>query len=354
MSTHSRTLPHLSDRLFMTDGGLETTLIFHDGMELPAFASFDLLKSQSGTQRLIDYYRLYIEMARDHGLGIVLEAPTWRANADWGAKLGYDARSLAQVNQRAIGMLDALRTEYESPGLPIVVSGCIGPRGDGYRADARMSVRQARDYHAAQIGTFAGTDADLVSAFTMNYVEEAQGIVLAARDAGVPVVISFTLETDGRLPTGESLQEAIEHTDGATDSYAAYYMINCAHPTHFAHVLNDSSRSEHPCESELTRQSEHPRHPHHPRHPGESRDPAVSNWLERILGVRANASRRSHAELDESTDLDDGDPFEMGEQYAQLKKSLPRLAVVGGCCGTDHRHVQEICGSLVGRMASPA
>ncbi len=314
MSTHPRTLPHLSDRLFMTDGGLETTLIFHDCMELPAFASFALLESKAGTQRLIDYYRQYIEMARDHGLGIVLEAPTWRANTDWGTKLGYDALSLAHVNERAIGMLGALRTEHESPELPIVVSGCIGPRGDGYRADARMTVRQARDYHAAQIRTFAGTDADLVSAFTMNYVEEAQGIVLAARDAGVPVVISFTLETDGRLPTGESLQEAIERIDSATDSYAAYYMINCAHPTHFDHVLAHTSHS--------------------------------GSWLGRILGVRANASRRSHAELDESTDLDDGDPTEMGQQYAQLRGALPRLAVVGGCCGTDHRHVEAICRAM--------
>lgn len=319
MTTHPRTLPHLSDRLFMTDGGLETTLIFHDGMDLPAFASFPLLQSETGTQRLADYYLEYLEMARKHQLGIVLEAPTWRANPEWGAKLGYDAASLADMNRRAIDMLVALRDEFETPATPIVVSGCIGPRGDGYRADARMSAREAREYHGAQIRTFADTDADLVSAFTINYVEEAQGVVLAARDVGMPVVISFTLETDGRLPTGDTLQAAISRTDEATGGYPAYYMINCAHPTHFAHVLG---------------------------HPGERPVPGEAGWRERIRGVRANASRRSHTELDESTDLDDGDPIELGQQYVELRAALPRLAVVGGCCGTDHRHVEAICRRL--------
>jgi len=320
MSSHRRTLPHESNRLFMTDGGLETTLIFHEGIELPAFAAFDLMRTDEGVHRLLEYYRRYIEMACDLGLGIVLEAPTWRANADWASRLGYDGASLARINRRAIGMLAALRDAYETPETPIVVSGCLGPRGDGYRADARMSAEQARDYHAAQIDTFAGTEADMVAAFTMNYVEEGLGIALAARDAKMPVAISFTLETDGGLPSGDRLQQAIARVDDVTNGYPAYYMINCAHPTHFAHVLSGQ--------------------------PGESLDAAASDWRARIGGVRANASTRSHAELDESTAPDDGNPVELGHQYLALRAMLPRLAVVGGCCGTDHRHVDAICRTM--------
>lgn len=314
MATRRRTLPHRSDRLYMTDGGLETTLLFHDGIDLPAFAAFDLLRTREGTQRLHDYYRLYAALAAEHALGMVLEAPTWRANADWGAKLGYDAAALERINRRAIGLLAELREQCESADSPMVLSGCLGPRGDGYRPAQRMSAEQARVYHATQIDTFADTRADMVAAFTMNYVEEALGIALAARDAAMPVAISFTLEVDGRLPSGEALPDAIERTDAHSGGYPAYYMINCAYPTHFAHVLESGS--------------------------------SATGWRARIRGLRANASARSHAELDESTELDDGDPAELGRQYAQLRAALPQLAVVGGCCGTDHRHVHAICSAL--------
>ncbi|MCC7546281.1 MAG: homocysteine S-methyltransferase family protein [Burkholderiales bacterium] len=335
MSAQRRQLPHQSDRLFMTDGGLETTLIFQDGIDLPAFAAFDLMKSEEGMQRLREYYRRYVVMAHALGLGIVLEAPTWRANADWATQLGYDEVSLARVNRRSIGMLATLRQAYETAGTPIVLSGCLGPRGDGYRVYGRMTAAQARDYHAVQIDTFAGTEADMMAAFTMNYVDEALGIVLAARGAQMPVAISFTVETDGRLPSGDTLQEAIERTDRETDGYPAYYMINCAHPTHFHHVLSDE---RHPGDSQDSATTS--------RHPGDSRDPELPGWRMRIAGIRANASTRSHAELDESTELDDGDPVELGRQYVALRGLLPRLTVVGGCCGTDHRHVESICRAM--------
>ncbi len=311
MSAYRERLPQLDDDLFMTDGGMETTLIFHDGVDLPYFAAFDLLQDDAGIARLRAYYDRYVAIARQHGLGIVLESPTWRASADWGEKLGYDAVALADANRRAIGLLLEIRTAWETPSTRVVVSGNLGPRGDGYRPDGRMNAAEAQDYHAVQIATFARTDADMVSAFTLNYVEEAVGIARAARTCGMPVAISFTLETDGRLPSGDSLQRAIEATDDATGGYPVYYMINCAHPTHFEHVLNEQGR-----------------------------------WRDRIRGLRANASKRSHAELDESTDLDDGDPHELGGQYRTIRKLLPRLSVVGGCCGTDHRHVEQICRAL--------
>lgn len=314
MSKYRHNLPQMHGGMFLTDGGLETTLIFHDGVDLPHFAAFDLLKDEPGFERLRGYFARYARIARDQRTGLVLEAPTWRANPDWASRLGYDAAALADANRKAIGLLLEVRAVYETPESPMVISGNLGPRGDGYRADSRMGATEARNYHRAQIETFAQTDADMVAAFTMTYVEEAVGIVLAARDADIPVAISFTLETDGRLPSGDTLAGAIERTDAETAGYAAYYMINCAHPTHFERELR-----------------------------------AGGSWRARIGGLRANASQRSHAELDESTDLDAGDPHQLGHEYRALAGLLPALRVVGGCCGTDHRHVEAI-----GRACRPA
>ena len=313
MSKYRYRLPQLKeDALFMTDGGLETTLIFDNGIDLPYFAAFHLLRDDAGTDILRRYFERYARTAVKHGVGLILESPTWRANTDWAGKLGYDVQTLADVNRKSIGLMLEVRAAHETAASKMVISGALGPRGDGYKADRRMTIDEARAYHAVQIETFAQTDADMVTAFTMNYVEEAIGVVRAAQESRMPVAISFTLETDGRLPSGDSLASAIAMTDAASDGYPAYYMINCAHPTHFDHVLN--------------------------------RGDAVVN---RIRGLRANASRRSHAELDESTDLDAGNPIELGQQHVQLKAQLPGLSVVGGCCGTDHRHVQAMFESLL-------
>ncbi len=289
---------------------METTLVFHEGIDLPHFASFVLLDREDGRRALREYFLPYIELAREHGVGIVLDTPTWRANADWGAKLGYSADDLARVNRDGVEFLAGLRVEAgESP--EIVICGCIGPRGDGYRVDDAMTAGEAEDYHSVQVGTFAGTDADLISGLTMTYADEAIGIVRAAGDSGVRVVVSFTVETDGRLPSGQPLREAVEQVDSETGRYPSSFMVNCAHPSHFVDVLAP---------------------------------PAP--WLDRIHGVRANASRMSHAELDEAEVLDEGDPAELAEGYRQLQKRLPNLDVAGGCCGTDQRHVREISAML--------
>ncbi|HRQ64096.1 MAG TPA: homocysteine S-methyltransferase family protein [Xanthomonadaceae bacterium] len=308
MSKYRHALQPLMDRPFLTDGGLETTLIFHEGIELPMFAAFDLLRTEAGTAQLRRYYARYAELAREQGLGLVLETPTWRANPDWGKSLGYDAKGLASANRRAIELMLGIRAQYESTQCPMPISGNLGPRGDGYVPGQRMSMAEAAVYHHPQIRVFADTAADLVSAFTMNYVEEAIGIAMAARDCDMPVVISFTLETDGNLPSGDSLAQAIERVDAETAGYPVYYMINCAHPTHFERVFSEAAA-----------------------------------WHHRIRGLRTNASMRSHAELDSCSDLDDGNPDELGLQHRRLKSMLPQLTVLGGCCGTDHRHVEAIC-----------
>jgi S-methylmethionine-dependent homocysteine/selenocysteine methylase len=308
MARYRSQLPQLGGKLFLTDGGMETTLIFHEGVELPYFASFVLLETEEGIARTRRYYERYIALAKANGFGFVLETPTWRANRDWAHKLDYDAERLASINRRAVELMTTLRDEHATPGTPMVVSGNIGPRGDGYVADTAMSAREAADYHGEQIATFGDTDADYVSAFTLNYVEEAIGITQAASTANMPVVISFTVETDGRLPTGQALGDAVTEVDSVSGRKPAYYMINCAHPTHFRDALNSGD-----------------------------------DWVQRVRGVRANASRRSHAELDAAPDLDAGDPVEFGALHGELLRMLPHLTVLGGCCGTDDRHVAHVC-----------
>ena len=301
-------LPQMNGRTLLTDGGIETTLIFHEGFDLPFFASYVLLDDDAeGRRALRNYYAHYIDIARDTRSGFVLESPTWRCSRDWGAKLGHDEDAIAGFNRSAIALMEELRRDA---GIdePIVISGNIGPRGDGYAAESQMTADEAEAYHRHQVETFAETGADMISAVTMTHAGEAIGVVRAARAAGIPVAISFTVETDGRLPSGQPLGEAILETDAATGNAPAYYMINCAHPDHFKDVLVDDG----------------------------------SGWTSRIRGVRANASRMSHAELDNSETLDDGNPDELAVDYANLSTALPNLRVFGGCCGTDHRHIRAI------------
>jgi homocysteine S-methyltransferase len=307
MARFRNALPQLGDEFFLTDGGIETTLIFNEGLDLPDFAAFDLLKHPNGEDALRKYFRTYAEMARRFDAGLILESATWRASADWGKRLGYDDKGLVDANQRAIRVLETIRDEFGRDANNVVISGCVGPRGDGYNPAHIMSEKDAEIYHRKQIDTFADSAADMVTATTMNYAQEATGLARAAQKAGMPVVISFTVETDGKLPTGQTLQSAIEQVDSATSRYPAYYMINCAHPTHFDHVLSEGRP-----------------------------------WTNRIRGLRANASRKSHAELNESPTLDIGDPTEFGTEHAQLKRRLSHLNVLGGCCGTDHRHIEQV------------
>ncbi len=308
MAKYRNYLPQLSNRLFITDGGLETTLIFKEGIDLPNFAAFDLLKSGEGYRSLQKYFQTYTLLARNYEVGLILESATWRANPDWGTKLGYSSADLAQMNHKAIALLHEVRHDYETEKTPTVISGCIGPRGDGYIPANAMTADEAQCYHQPQIETFCDADADLATAMTMNYVEEAIGITRAAQTLGMPVAIYFTVETDGKLPTGQPLKEAIEQVDATTNFAPIYYGINCAHPTHFAEVLTT----------------------------GEA-------WIDRIRSIRANASTRSHAELNESPDLDEGNPLELGDLYRELRTKQPHINVLGGCCGTDDRHIEAIC-----------
>jgi homocysteine S-methyltransferase len=317
MSKYRHALPQLKGGIFLSEGGMETTFIFHEGVDLPHFASYVLLESAGGPARLRRYYERYLDIARAHGVGFVLDSPTWRANADWGAKLGHDAADLKRINKLSIKLLEELRQAWETPDTPCVINGAIGPRGDGYKA-GMMDAGEAEAYHAAQIQTFAGTAADMVGAYTLTNVNEAIGIAKAARKNAMPCMISFTVETDGRLVTGMELGDAIKAVDDATDGFPAYYMINCAHPTHFMPALESGG-----------------------------------HWLKRVKGVRANASTKSHQELDESVELDAGDPIDLGRHYSALRRDFPGMRILGGCCGTDHRHVAAICTACVPAHSVP-
>jgi S-methylmethionine-dependent homocysteine/selenocysteine methylase len=301
-------LPQLSgDRLFLTDGGLETVLIFHKGFDLPHFASFKLLEDEQGRAAMREYFAEFLALARERGTGFLLDTATWRSNPDWAALLGYDAEALDRVNREAVAFAQAIRDEHADADTPVLINGVVGPRGDGYVVDREMSAGEAEDYHAGQVRSFAAAGADMVSATTMTYAEEAIGIAGAAAKARMPVAISFTVETDGRLPSGQPLGDAIAQVDFETGSSPAYYMVNCAHPSHFEHVVQGGGA-----------------------------------WVGRIAGVRANASTMSHAELDAAEELDEGDPDALGAGYVALRSHLRNVNVIGGCCGTDERHVAAV------------
>ena len=303
-----RPLPHLSGRPVVTDGGLETDLIFHHGVDLPDFAAFPLVDGERGRELLLDYYRDYIGIAVRAGADVQLETPTWRASGDWGDRLGFSAAELRRVNRDSVTLLDRLRDEvgFES----MLVSGCLGPRGDGYSAGYVVDPDSAAAYHTPQIEAFAEAGADLVTVLTLTGTREAVGIVRAARAAGLPVAVSYTVEQDGRLPDGTPLSAAITTVDG--EAAPDYFMVNCAHPSHIAQALT-----------------------------------TAGDWCSRIVGLRANASARSHEELDTATDLDEGDPVELARAQDALRPRLPSLALIGGCCGTDARHVAAMWGDRV-------
>lgn len=299
-------LPQMAGKNMITDGGMETSLIFQDGIDLPLFAAFKALESEAGKAAMNAYMERFAQVAIEANRGFIMDTPTWRASARWAAELGVSQDNLRAIHRDTIATLRTLRSRFETDESPFVINGLIGPQDDGYAPSRLLTATQAEVYHAEQVGWFTEFGADMISAITMTYVDEALGVVKAAKAAGIPVVIGFTVETDGRLPSGETLGEAIHAVDDTTGGYPAYFMVNCAHPDHFKDILQ-------------------------------------GEWTSRIMGLRANASRMSHAELDQAEELDDGDPVELGELYAEMSKVLPNLIVMGGCCGTDHRHVAAMC-----------
>ena len=293
---------------FITDGGIETHIIFNMGVELPHFSAFPLNDSETGREVIRGYYRDYLPVARAAARGFLFATDSWRASPDWADRLGYDRALLKQNNVTAVALCAELAEEFAAAGVESTIAGVLGPRRDAWQYDTSMTVAEAFDYHSPQVEAFAGTAATSLHAYTLTNAPEAIGIARSAEQAGLPVVLSFTVETDGALPGGKPLGVAIAEVDDATGGYPTYYMINCAHPHHFARELRKGA-----------------------------------SWVGRIGGLRANASTKSHAELDASPEIDIGDIAELADEHAELLPSLPNLQLIGGCCGTDHRHIAAIC-----------
>ncbi len=310
MARYRQALPQLDGSTFLCDAGLETDLIFNHGIEIREFAAHTLMEDDQGKQALSDYFQGFLSLARDSGCGYILDTQTWKAHPHWADDLNESHEQQQQANRDSVAFISALRDQYASNTGPIVLNAIVGPRGDAYAPEVELAVDEAEAYHAQQLQWLAGTDADMVTAMTFTQSDEATGFVRAANALKLPAVISFTVETDGKLPTGESLASAISAVDAATQSGAAYFMVNCAHPDHFSDVLGDEP------------------------------------WARRIRGIRCNASRQSHAELDACETLDDGNPAELADQYLQMKAKLPWLNIFGACCGSDLRHVTQIANRL--------
>lgn len=305
MTKYRDALPWNADDLFLCYVGLETDLLFNQGFELPGFSSYPLLETEAGRAALMQSYKDQISLACENGVGLQLDSCTWMANRDRAAAIGYSPDAVMQANRDAVALIAEARDRFGD--CPTVLSANVGTRSDAYAPNEIMSVEDAAEYHAEQMAVLAETDLDVISAMTLSYAEEAAGIALAAKSHGLPMTVSFTVETDGRLPTGQNLGDAIQQVDAATDSYPLHYMINCAHPDHFADILDGNA-----------------------------------DWMPRLRGIVANASRCSHAELDEAEELDDGNPEELGSQLAAIRQRLPHIFMLGGCCGTDLRHMAQI------------
>lgn len=304
IAKYRQNLPQLGNDIFACYTGMDTDLLYNRGIDLPGFASYPLLSNPEHKNILREYYSNLVDFGREQNVGVILDAVTWVANRDRGAELGYTADDLKKFNIDAIELIVNVRNE--NGDLPTVLCGQVGPRGDGYVLSDLMTTQEAEDYHSEQIETYSNTEADLVSAFTICYAEEAAGVVRAAQRFDMPVAIAFTVETDGRLPTGMSVKEAIEQVDAESNGGALYFLINCAHPDHFTGIFNDEP------------------------------------WMQRLRGVVANASRCSHAELEVAEELDDGDPKELGAQVGKLRKKFSHFNILGGCCGSDLRHMKRI------------
>lgn len=304
MPRYRNNLPQFGSDIFACYIGMDTEILFRDGIDLPGFASYPLLLNPAHRSLIRSYYCNLVDLARDQNVGVILDAVTWVANRDRGAELGFTPDDLKKLNIEAIELIAGVRAEKGD--LPTVLCGQVGPRGDGYAPSDQMSTEEAEDYHSEQIAVYSQTEADLVSAFTLCYPEEASGIVRAAQRFDMPVAIAFTVETDGRLPTGVSVGEAIEQVDAESNAGALYFLINCAHPDHFTRILGNEP------------------------------------WMKRLRGVVANASRCSHAELDNAEELDDGDPNELGIQVGGLRKQLSHFSILGSCCGSNLRHMKRI------------
>lgn len=299
--------PRLEGKFYLTEGGTETEVLYKWGFELPEFAMFPLLDDPKADDVIRNMFRRYLDVAAEQNTGVLLNGHDYRASPDWGAKLGYSDEGLREMQRRTIQFLDEMRAEYADRVSDVYIAACIGPRGDAYGTGGEITADEAEDYHSVQMQNLDGTAADMAVAATFNNVPEAIGVIRAASGVGMPIGVSLTLTPEGRLRSGPTLREAIETVDEATASAAAWFGTNCAHPIEFEDALTDEGP-----------------------------------WLDRLRYIRPNAAKMDKIALCSLGHLEDGDPVELGEQMGEIARRLPRADIIGGCCGTDERHLSEI------------
>ncbi|KAJ5210720.1 Homocysteine S-methyltransferase [Penicillium cf. griseofulvum] len=303
-------LPQLTSiKPFITEGGIETTLIYTKNIDLPNFSTLPVLNTEDGKETISSIYKGYIDIARAHSTGVVLETRTWRGSPLWSSEIGLSIPQMVDLNHTAVKLLQGIRSE--TPFDPIVISGAMGPLQDAYQ-DSTVSFDQAREYYGPQIRAFAEEGVDMLCIMTVTNLDEAFGAVSLAREYNLPIHVSFSIETDGRLRGGKTLEDAIREVDSVTENYVTYYGVNCAHPRYIIMAVQDM--------------------------PMEVRS--------RLGSIRGNSSLKSHEELDNSTELDRGDIPGWVQEFNQLVSMLPGLKVVGGCCGTDEEHIDAIAGRI--------
>ena len=309
----------LASRTFLTFAGGETYLLFLQGFPLREFCAFEVVDdAEAWAQMESALLRPIADAAAESGHGLITDCLVWRASGDYVERLGHGARGVDGVNRAAVARTRRFVDEWRSAGderaraCPVLLAADLGPRGDGYAlgADGPVPVEAAYDYHREQVRALAEAGIDLLVALTMTSTNEALGIARAAREHDLPVLVSPTVETDGTLPDGSSLGDFISTLDEATAKYPVGYIVNCAHPEHLEPTLAAAAAARAP-------------------------------WLARLRGLRANASTLSHAELDESTELDRGDPNDLAERMRTLQ-SRYGFTILGGCCGTDAEHLRAI------------
>jgi homocysteine S-methyltransferase len=308
--------PQKEGRFYLSEGGTETEILYKYGFELPQFAMFPLLDNPEAVSKMQGMYRKYLDVVAKHGMCALMGGLDYRASPDWGKLLGYSPQGLSEANHKSINFLREIAKEYTSDIPDILIQGLIGPRGDAYKMNLNITENEAEDYHSIQLNTLKEANVDLALAITFNNIPESIGVARAAKKIGVPLAISLSLDSTSKLNSGPSLAEAITTIDEETELAPEFYLINCSHPLEYESAI------------------------------------VSGDWINRIRGVRPNASKMEKIALCQIGHLEDGDPVELGVQCGDLARRYPHMDIWGGCCGTWDTHLDQIAKNILAIAAN--
>ncbi|MBW2409401.1 MAG: homocysteine S-methyltransferase family protein [Deltaproteobacteria bacterium] len=301
--------------VILTEGAVIERLRRDPAVELdPYIANAGLIYDQAGKQAMTRIYRQYIDIASRYRLPMIVSAPTWRASSERINKSAYSGRET--MVKDCADFINRIRQDVSQSADCIYIAGLIACRGDSYEPREALTADKAEAYHRLQAQELAHAGVDFILAATLPAVSEALGIAAALSQCAIPYSLSFVIRSDGRVLDGTPLQAAIEKIDAAVNPGPLFYQINCVHPAIFRKAIEQSE-------------------------PG----------FDRLLGLQANTSEKSPEELDGLGYLDTSEPEEFAESMLALHTHFG-LKIIGGCCGTDHRHIEEIAKRLSGITTS--